>query len=177
MGSAHLEVVHRIAEPRCSRIVCRPSKLALQALGAAVMAQTSNPRVAIVCSNRMSDYWASGRRQRQVTAGVHRKVAVDASGLCLTMLGETGLTMAAATEEAAAGSCNVERGAPGVGARVLGDLHHDLRGLGDHQGAEAQGVRRDGRDQRACHWQQSAAVSTLELRSMSCNDVHIRQVD
>ena len=31
MGSAHLEVVHRIAEPRCSRIVCRPSKLALQA--------------------------------------------------------------------------------------------------------------------------------------------------
>ncbi len=30
MGSAHLEVVHRIALPRCSRIVCRPSKLALQ---------------------------------------------------------------------------------------------------------------------------------------------------
>ena len=30
MGSAHLLVVQRIADPRGSRIVCRPSKLALQ---------------------------------------------------------------------------------------------------------------------------------------------------
>jgi hypothetical protein len=83
MGSAHLEVVQRIADPRCSRIVCRPSKLALHA---PTMSQHGSD---CTCRPRTPELVAAALQPSQEQAGSGACSRYAALGLCQQMMSGT----------------------------------------------------------------------------------------